>query len=43
MLENIHLHDLTEIEMAFLGGALFVAGSSTVGFCFVASGNMSLK
>lgn len=29
MLENIHLHGLTEIEMAFLGGALFVAGSST--------------
>ncbi|KAG2119848.1 cytochrome P450 [Suillus discolor] len=29
MLENIHLHGLTEIEMAFLGGAFFVAGSST--------------
>lgn len=29
MLENIHLHGLTEIEMAFLGGALFVGGSST--------------
>ncbi|KAG1757058.1 cytochrome P450 [Suillus lakei] len=29
MLENEHLHGLTEIEMAFLGGILFVAGSST--------------
>jgi cytochrome P450 len=29
MLENIHLHGLTEIEMAFLGGSLFLAGSST--------------
>ncbi|KAG1888059.1 cytochrome P450 [Suillus subluteus] len=29
MLENVHLHGLTEIEMAFLGGSLFLAGSST--------------
>ncbi|KAG1805310.1 cytochrome P450 [Suillus subaureus] len=29
MLENIHLHSLTDIEMAFLGGSLFLAGSST--------------
>jgi hypothetical protein len=35
MLENIHIHGLTEIEMAFLGGAFFVAGSSTVGFCLL--------
>ncbi|KAG1747447.1 cytochrome P450 [Suillus lakei] len=29
MLENTHLHGLTDIEMAFLGGAFFLAGSST--------------
>lgn len=30
MLENVHDHGLTEIEMAFLAGALFAAGSDTV-------------
>ncbi|KAG2139190.1 cytochrome P450 [Suillus bovinus] len=29
MLENIHLHGLTEIEMAFLAGSFFVAGSGS--------------
>lgn len=30
LLENSYLYGLTEVEMAFLGGAFFGAGSDTV-------------
>jgi hypothetical protein len=37
MLENDHIHGLTEVEMAFLAGAFFGAGSETVTFLLSSS------
>jgi hypothetical protein len=43
MLENSQSHDLTETEVAFLGGAFLGAGLDTVMWCLVTSEDMRLK